>query len=477
MNRLRYILSCVLMMLACIASARTVRVSNASAINNGAWTAGDTLLMYGGTWTDQKITFKGTGTDADPIVLMASQPGDVILTGSSILTLQGTYLVVDGITMTGVYTGTSHLITFAKASRNCRLTNSSILSYNLVDTSKDTKWVSIHGQDNCVDHCHFEGKQNIGTMMVVWLVSGVEARHHIHHNYFGFRNPLLDSKGSELNGQETIRIGDSSTSMTNANCVVEYNYFTQCNGEIEVVSNKSCGNRYYRNTFESCRGMLTLRHGNNCTVEENFFLGNDTTDTGGVRIIGEGHTVINNYMERLRGSNYRAALCVVRGKQNSELSEYFQVKNALVSGNVFVNCKQAFCINYNSSSECKMPVIASTIANNRVYLDSDNKNNQLVYMADPVGLDITWTTNAANLLGVFKNTTQAATDFTIDANMQAPAIAPWATAQNTGPGTQVTTMLSSIQSNQKALKIITPDSHIRIMRNGQTFDIRGNKTN
>jgi poly(beta-D-mannuronate) lyase len=61
-----------------------------------------------------------------------------------------------------------------------------------------------------------------------------------------------------------------------------------------------------------------------------------------VRIIGENHKVYNNYFENLRGTGYRAALCLVRGKENSALNEYFQVKNAFVAFNTIVNHPQAF---------------------------------------------------------------------------------------------------------------------------------------
>ncbi|MDB4644342.1 hypothetical protein OAF59_01590 [bacterium] len=38
---------------------------------------------------------------------------------------------------------------------------------------------------------------------------------------------------------------------------------------------------YRRNTFESCSGQLTLRHGNECIVEGNYFLGNGISGTSG----------------------------------------------------------------------------------------------------------------------------------------------------------------------------------------------------
>jgi len=60
--------------------------------------------------------------------------------------------------------------------------------------------------------------------------------------------------------------------MRNSRAVVESNLFDRCDGELEIISSKSCENVYRHNTFLDCAGMLTLRHGNRCTVEGNFFI-------------------------------------------------------------------------------------------------------------------------------------------------------------------------------------------------------------
>ena len=380
--------------------ARTVSVSSASQVNK-TWRAGDTLVFSSGTFQNQSLTIQGTGTAATPIVLRAQTSGKTVLTGSSTLTISGSYIEVSGLVFRGTYTGKNHIVQFATDATRCRLTECVIESYNPTDLTKDYKWVSIKGRENRVDHCLFENKTNIGTLLVVWLETGVIPKHRVDHNRFLTRSPLLDESGKELNGQEIIRIGDSSTSMQTAACVVEYNTFEECDGEIEIVSNKSCGNTYQGNVFRRSAGSLTLRHGNNCTVSENFFFGEGKSATGGVRIIGEGHVVQNNYFEALTGNNYRAAICIVRGKENSALNEYFQVKNAVVSGNVFVNCKEAMCVNYHSSSDCTMPSLNSRIDSNTVY--NDTGNNYVLNLA-ATGGSLTFLANTYNT-GKWKNYT------------------------------------------------------------------------
>ena len=384
-----------------IVNARQTTVTSASEINNGSWSAGDTIVMKNGTWTNQSISFRGTGNESQPIVLMAETPGNVILNGTSKLQFSGKYIVVSGLYFKDGNLSGSDVISFRTSSsqlaENCRLTNTAIENYNPLDSTVDSKWVSIYGKNNKVDHCSFVNKTNSGTLMVVWLTSGITVNHEISENYFGYRNANLDANGNELNGQEIIRIGDSSTSMTIAAVTVKNNFFEHCNGEIETISNKSCGNTYYNNLFYECKGMLTLRHGNGCTVKGNYFFGNGISNTGGVRIIGENHNVYNNYFENLRGTNYRAALCIVRGKENSALNEYFQVKNATVVFNTFVNCSQAFRINYNSSSSLTMPPIGTVIANNHVYNTSSSYYNVSIDLTNATGMDVTWSNNLMNI--------------------------------------------------------------------------------
>ncbi len=392
--------------------ARKVTVTTPTEINTGNWMAGDTIIMKNGIWTDKIISFSGQGTKSQPVVLMAEKPGDVILNGSSKLSFSGKYVEVNGLYFKDGTLSGSDIISFrtttTNVAENCRLTNTAIDSYNPSLNTVDSKWVSIYGLNNKVDHCSFVNKNNSGTLLVVWLTSSVTVNHEISDNYFGYRNANLDENGDELNGQEIIRVGDSSTSMTTANVKVEGNFFEHCNGEIEIISNKSCGNLYKNNLFLECHGMLTLRHGNDCTVDGNYFFGNGTSESGGVRIIGENHKVYNNYFEKLKGTNYRSAICIVRGKENSALSEYFQVKNALVAFNTMVDCSQSFSINYNSSSSLTLPPIGTTIAHNNVYNSSTSNTNVNISTVNVAAMDVSWKNNLMNQ-GKYTNFSYTAT--------------------------------------------------------------------
>jgi poly(beta-D-mannuronate) lyase len=132
---------------------------------------------------------------------------------------------------------------------------------------------------------------------------------------------------------------------------VEQNYFERCNGEAEIVSNKSCENIYRHNLFDRCAGALTLRHGHRCIVDGNVFLGHKEKGTGGVRIIGRDHRVTNNYFEGLRGDAERAAICLMNGIPNSPLNGYAPVSNALVAHNTFIDCKVSMEFGVGSSKK------------------------------------------------------------------------------------------------------------------------------
>ena len=318
-------------------------VSDAAGIVAAAKAAqpGDVIILRDGVWKDADIRFEAQGTLDAPITLRAQTPGKVILSGQSRLRVAGQYVVVAGLWFKDGHSPSGEVIALrtssSKHARHCRITNCAITSYNPPDRDTDSKWISLYGTRNRVDRCAFAGKQTAGATVVVWL-SDTPNEHLIDHNYFGPRPPL------GANGGETIRVGDSDTSMSNSRTVVEHNLFEKCSGEVEIVSNKSCENVYRYNTFLNCQGALTLRHGNRCTVEGNFFLGNNQKNTGGVRIIGEDHLVYNNYFTGLTGTDLRSALSLLNGIPNSPLHGYFQVKRAMVIFNTFVDCRSSWLI-------------------------------------------------------------------------------------------------------------------------------------
>ncbi|MBB4079574.1 poly(beta-D-mannuronate) lyase [Lewinella aquimaris] len=335
----RWLTRCFLLLALCGCGMPIIQAQDPAALVEAIKKAqpGDEIVVPNGTYTDLELDFTGKGTADAPIRLVAEEKGKVFLEGQSYLRLAGEYLIVEGLVFRNGFTPTSEVISFRTTKEelcnNCRVTECVIDNYNPVERYESDYWVGIYGRNNRFDHNYLTGKRNQGVTLAVRL-DAEESRengHRIDHNYFGER-PILGS-----NGGETLRIGTSHYSMSNSNTLVESNYFDRCNGEHEIISNKSGGNIFRGNTFHECQGTLTMRHGNGTTVDGNFFFGNGKPNTGGIRIINERQRVVNNYLDGLTGYRFRGALVIMNGVPNSPINRYFQVKDSEASNNVFVD--------------------------------------------------------------------------------------------------------------------------------------------
>lgn len=298
--------------------------------------AGDTVILANGEWRDFEIDFYGDGAEGAPISLRAEDKGEVRVTGESFLRLAGSHLVVSGLVFTDGYTPLSSVIAFRRSpdelAYHSRVTETVIDGFSNPERTETDYWVTLYGRHNRFDHNHLSGKSNRGVTMAVRLDSegSRENFHRIDHNYFGPREIL----GS--NGGETLRIGTSHYSLFDSNTVVENNYFDRCDGELEIISNKSGSNTFRGNVFFESRGTLTMRHGNGNLVEDNVFFGNGVDHTGGIRVINARQQIRNNYMEGLAGYRFGGALVVMNGVPNSPINRYHQVDSALITGNSIV---------------------------------------------------------------------------------------------------------------------------------------------
>lgn len=338
---------------------------------------GDKIILANGVWKDAELIFEGTGTKEAPITLTVQEKGKVTLEGQSYLRMGGEYLIVEGLVFKNGYTPTSEVISMRRSKEvlcnNCRVTECVIDNYNNPERFESDYWVGIYGKNNRFDHNYLVGKRNVGVTLAVRLNTeeSRENNHLIDHNYFG-HHPIMGS-----NGGETLRIGTSHYSLTNSNTIVEYNYFDRCNGEHEIISNKSCQNTFRYNTFYECQGTLTMRHGNETLVEGNYFFGNGKSNTGGIRIINETQKVINNYCEGLTGYRFRGALVIMNGVPDSPINRYFQVIDSEASNNTFVNCDY---IQLCAGSDAERSAIPkNTLVNNNLFYNEKKDDLFTVY--------------------------------------------------------------------------------------------------
>ncbi|NLZ51533.1 MAG: poly(beta-D-mannuronate) lyase [Rikenellaceae bacterium] len=295
---------------------------------------GDTIFVRDGIYSDCELSLRTDG----PVVVSAQSPGGVVFTGKSVLRISGNGLEVRDFLFRECFAGKGAVVEFRDGdslAHGCRLTSCVIQDCNPQHRDIPFSYVSIYGRNNRVDHCSFMGKLSLGVTLLVMLDhEGCDNNHHsIDHNIFGPR-PVYGS-----NGSETIRVGTSIQCMQNSRTLIADNLFDRCNGEVEVVSIKSCENTIARNVFYECQGVLALRHGDRNIAEENMFLGHGVRNTGGIRIVGEDQIVRRNLFYSLAGERFFSALALMYGVPNSLPNRYMQVKNTIIQDNVFEDCK------------------------------------------------------------------------------------------------------------------------------------------
>ena len=346
---------------------------------------GDEIVMADGTWKDIQVRFIGKGTAGNPITLRAETPGKVIIEGKSDLKFGGEHLVVEGLHFKGGYTPSNAIIAFSidenTLANHCRVTHCVIEDFNQLQRDRTDLWIQFRGRHNQLDHCYIAGKANRGPTVRVDIEGNesIKNYHRITNNHFGPRPP----KGGP--SAETIQLGNSFTSMSPSHTLVANNLFEQCNGEVEVISSKTNFNEFRNNVFYRSEGSLVTRHGNYCIVDGNYFIGDGKNENiGGIRVIGTGHWITNNYFFKLIGSNFRSPLAVMNGIPKSPLNRYIQVTDVVIAHNSWVDCRSPwqFGVGSNVSQKDVLPAseirsaipIRTTVANNLIYNDPGDEN-------------------------------------------------------------------------------------------------------
>ena len=360
-----------------------------TAISNAS--AGTTITLANGVWTNVQINIQKTGTSSNPITIKAQTPGSVFFEGITNVKMGGSYIYFEGVVFQNASVSinpSTPLIDFRSSSdcNNCKVTNVKVDAFNqsVANQTSIFKWILLRGANNEVSYCSFIGKHGVGSIINDNRSSTMANFHKIHHNYFADRTPQGTSVVNNDNDQDAIRIGSSSTSLSDSFTEVYDNYFYNFVGEIEVISNKSGSNKYYNNTFENYSGALTLRHGDNCEVFNNFFLANGQSFSGGIRMMGENHKIYNNYVEGTRAkypnnsnTNGLAGINIHNGILNSALSGYYQVKNATIVNNTFVDCDLGIRVGATFSPGTQNQPPQDVIIGNNIIYESTNRAIQV----------------------------------------------------------------------------------------------------
>ncbi|NRD23726.1 DUF4957 domain-containing protein [Winogradskyella litoriviva] len=363
-----------------------VFVKDINALNNAIQQAspGTNIILANGIWKNFQIKFYGLGTENSPITLKAETPGKVFIEGQSFIQLGGEYLTVEGLHFRNGYSPNNSIIKYMinndSIANYSRVTNTVIEGFTKPNRYTNDRWVEFYGKHNQLDHCYIAGKSNDGETVRVFFTGNehINTHHQIVYNYFGPR----PRKGGPR--AETIRVGDSKTRLTPGYVNVSHNYFDACNGEVEVISDKTNYNSFTNNIFDKCEGSLVLRHSNYATVDSNIFIGGDDSDFyGGIRVVNTGHWITNNYFYKIRGEHFRSPLAIMNGIPMTPLNRYKQVADVVVAYNTWIDCASPFQIGVGQNlasidvlpkSEIRSAApIRTAIANNVIYNTKPDK--------------------------------------------------------------------------------------------------------
>lgn len=243
----------------------------------------DTIVWKTGVYPDIFMDI-----ERNQITIIAEQSGSVVFNGSSKVDIGGDHITFQGFQFVGGDIGTDHVINVTGS--NILLTQLNIRAYTCY------KYLRVKEESQYVDitYCNFENRLNQADQNILSLLvdENNPGYHRIQH--CSFKN---FAGGGNDEGVEPIRIGVSTQADFISRSLVEYCYFTQCNGDGEIISSKASQNVYRFNTFENNpKAELVLRHGSEAVVYGNFFL----NGKGGVRVReGQNHYIYNNYFHKI----------------------------------------------------------------------------------------------------------------------------------------------------------------------------------
>jgi len=336
MKKLTTLTICLLCTLAVF--AKTYKVTSADEFKKVAAVVapGDMIIIANGNYTGWELALTINGTEKKPVIIRAEKAGGVIFSGDvhkPIFQLTGSYVEISGLTFTGCNVfkatdGDGFLINL-KDTKHCRVTDCTFTKNAAKAQFMPIVVVSGFGEHNRFDHCTFTGNIDNQELQVRITDKDLPTYTLIDHNIFSDKTRVTWAND---NGGECVQVGQDPIllGLKVAYTTVRDNRFIRCNGEPEVISNKSSGNKYISNYFEGCGGELVMRGGHDCLIDSNTFKGG----IGGIRINGTHHVVTNNVFS---GLPIAIRLMYGMAKGKTETGFYIAASDCVIKNNTVSN--------------------------------------------------------------------------------------------------------------------------------------------
>jgi len=245
--------------------------------------ANDSIVWKSGTYSGIYLEI-----EKDQLFIGAENLGSTVFTGSSRVEIRGNNIVFKGFQFLDGNIGPRDVINVRGSQVEITQINiRAYTCYKYLRVREESQYVTI-------TYCNFENRLNLDDQNILSILVNETNPGYHKIQYCSFKN--FAGTGNDL-GIEPIRIGLSTQADHISRSLVEYCYFTQCNGDGEIISSKASQNVYRFNTFEdNPKAELVLRHGSEAIVYGNFFL----KGKGGVRVReGQNHYLYNNYFSDL----------------------------------------------------------------------------------------------------------------------------------------------------------------------------------
>ncbi|MFK7755493.1 MAG: chondroitinase-B domain-containing protein [Flavobacteriales bacterium] len=281
----RIVLLSICVSVATLVEATTYMVNSQNTFNSAQVSAfsEDSIIWLNGTYNDIFMQ-----VSKDGLYIGSQDLGEVIFTGSSRVNISADNITLEGFQFLSGDIGTNDVInTYGSYNLFTQLNIKDYSSYKYLRIRESSQFVSV-------THCNFENRLNLDDQNILSVLVNEFTPGYHKIQYCSFKN--FEGTGNDM-GIEPIRIGLSTQANRISRTVVEYCYFTQCDGDGELISSKATQNIYRHNTFENnTKAELVLRHGSEAIVYGNFFL----NGKGGVRVReGQNHYIYNNYFYEL----------------------------------------------------------------------------------------------------------------------------------------------------------------------------------